>query len=312
MKISAIIPIYNTSLYLSKCIDSILEQTYPDFEIICIDDGSTDTSLQICKQYADKNENIRVYQQSNQGVAAARNLGLKHATGEYVSFVDSDDWLEPDMYEKLVRSAEENKSDVVVTNIFMVDESGKKEARNNLDRVPEVFDNMKLVQYAFEREAHKSITAWVWNKLFRRDYIAKRQILFDKKLMIGEDVEFLVRLLMEECVVSYCNEPLYNHYARKNSLSKEFIPRKYDDRLKAYEKSIDVLERNGVENSAIIWLKNFYCFHAANYVEMAIKNNQIELAREKKQAIKKYIVEYSEINKQKPERVRRMEKLLEY
>ena len=312
MKISVIIPIYNTSLYLPRCIESILQQTYQNIEIICVDDGSTDSSLQLCKQYADENEKITVYHQSNQGVAAARNFGLRYATGEYISFVDSDDWLEPGMYEKMLKSAEKYTSDVVVTNMFMVDEFGKKEARTNLDSVPEVFDNIKLIQYAFEREAHKSITAWVWNKLFRRDYILKRQILFDQELLIGEDVEFLVRLMMNEGVVSYCDEPLYNHYTRKNSLSKEFIPEKYDDRLEAYEKSIDILEKNGVESSIIIWLKNFYCFHAANYVEAAIKNNQVDLAREKKKAIKKYLVEYSEINRLKPERVKRMEKLLEY
>ena len=113
MKISVIVPIYNTERYLSECIDSIIRQTYRNLEIILVDDGSTDKSFTICNNYAMLDERIQVVHQANQGVSAARNNGLSRASGDLISFVDSDDTLDDDMYELLVRVIEEYNADIV-------------------------------------------------------------------------------------------------------------------------------------------------------------------------------------------------------
>ena len=108
--ISVIVPVYNVELYLRKCLNSVVNQTYRDLEILIIDDGSTDGSGEICDEYR-KDERVRVFHTDNRGLSCARNLGLDNATGEWIGFVDSDDWIEPDMYEVLIRRAEETGAD---------------------------------------------------------------------------------------------------------------------------------------------------------------------------------------------------------
>ena len=113
-KLSVIIPVYNSENYIDRCISSIMNQSYPDLEIIIVDDGSTDKSLEICKKYAEVDSRITCIHQDNYGVSAARNNGLDHATGEYVTFVDSDDYIDEDMYESMLKVANEYKADVVL------------------------------------------------------------------------------------------------------------------------------------------------------------------------------------------------------
>lgn len=112
--ISVIIPIYNAELYLQKCLDSVVNQTLKDIEVICVDDGSTDNSVDIIKKYMMSDSRIKLFQQSNKGAGAARNYGLKYAIGKYVHFLDSDDWLDLSAYEKTHNVIEETKSDICI------------------------------------------------------------------------------------------------------------------------------------------------------------------------------------------------------
>lgn len=111
-KLSIIVPVYNVEKYLSKCLESLIHQTLQDIEIICVDDGSTDSSLEILKSFAKTDSRIKVFSQKNQGQSAARNLALKHAKGEYLGFVDSDDWVDLDYFEKLYRVAKSSNCDI--------------------------------------------------------------------------------------------------------------------------------------------------------------------------------------------------------
>ena len=121
--ISVIVPVYNIEAYLRKCIDSILAQTYTNLEIILVDDGSTDNSGEICNEYAAKDARIRVIHKGNGGLSSARNTGIDIATGKYIGFVDSDDYLAPDMYEKLLGAIVNNHADISVCNVHHVDEN---------------------------------------------------------------------------------------------------------------------------------------------------------------------------------------------
>ena len=114
IKISIIVPVYNTEKYLGVCLDSLISQTYKDIEIICVDDGSTDNSLQILNDYAAKDSRIKILTQKNQGPSVARNLGLEKAKGEYITFVDSDDWVSIDMCEKIYSKAIDTNADLVL------------------------------------------------------------------------------------------------------------------------------------------------------------------------------------------------------
>ena len=119
--VSIIIPVYNTEKYLAKCLDSVIAQTYTNIEVVLIDDGSTDGSPAICDSYHNKDERVIVYHRENQGASLARKFGLSVAKGQFIQFVDSDDWIKPEMTEKLVRSAEENNSDIAWCDVEMVE-----------------------------------------------------------------------------------------------------------------------------------------------------------------------------------------------
>ncbi len=112
--ISIIVPVYKDEPYLRQCVDSILNQTYRDIEVLLIDDGSPDRCGEICDEFAKKDQRIRVFHTENKGLSAARNLGLREAKGEYIGFVDSDDWIEPDMYEVLLKRMQETGADISV------------------------------------------------------------------------------------------------------------------------------------------------------------------------------------------------------
>lgn len=123
-QISIIVPVYNVEKYLDKCLSSILSQTFTDFELILVDDGSTDGSGEICDRYAESDARVRTYHQKNQGQAVARNYAIRKAKGEYLGFVDSDDWIEPDMYGRMMLSAHEDNADIVICRLQTITEKG--------------------------------------------------------------------------------------------------------------------------------------------------------------------------------------------
>lgn len=157
--ISVIVPVYNVELYLRKCIDSILAQTYRDLEILVVDDGSTDGSGKICDEYK-KDERVRVFHTENRGLSATRNLGLDKATGEWIGFVDSDDWIEPDMYEVLFRKAEETEADVVECGCH-ADYTTTSYEHRAIQRTVSGIDAVKAL-------IRSEIRTQVWNKIWRR------------------------------------------------------------------------------------------------------------------------------------------------
>ena len=156
--LSVIIPVYNVEPYLEKCLDSVLKQTYKDMEILIIDDGSTDRSGAISDEYAAKDSRIRVFHTENRGLSAARNLGLDNAVGGYIGFVDSDDWIEPDMYEVLLKKAEETGADIVECGVFK-EYPDKTVEHQRPDRV---MYKIEAIRALVNRELSNS----VWNKVW--------------------------------------------------------------------------------------------------------------------------------------------------
>ena len=145
-ELTIIVPIYNGEKYLNKCIDSILSQTYTDFELILVDDGSTDSSLSICKVYAEADSRVVVYHKENGGLVAARKSGLSLAKGEYIGYVDCDDYIEADMYEKLMSVAKEDGADIVTGDIIIDHITHSKVEKGN---IPSGFYDFHRLQTAF-------------------------------------------------------------------------------------------------------------------------------------------------------------------
>lgn len=165
VKVSIVVPIYNVERYLERCLDSIATQSYPDLEVIMVDDGSTDGSAEIARQYEQKYSHFRLIQQENRGLGGARNTGICEATGDYIAMPDSDDWVHPDYVARLVETAIKYDADVVECNGVMVWESGARKNRRYH------IDTERVIEEAGKTAYLKSSSFAVWNKLFRRTLI---------------------------------------------------------------------------------------------------------------------------------------------
>ncbi len=187
-KVSVIVPVYNVEKYLKRCLDSLIGQTLNDIDIICINDGSKDSSLQILEEYAQKDSRIVIYNQENSGLSVARNTGLEHASGEYIGFVDSDDWVDLDFYEKLYNSAKKNDADIAVAD-FIREHPNKKPKRLNIkEEKIYITPEDKFMICKVHREG------CVWNKIYRTEFIRSIDLKFVPK-MYYEDRDFTVRSL---------------------------------------------------------------------------------------------------------------------
>lgn len=203
--ISVIIPVYNKENYLKKCIDSLINQTYSNIEIILVNDGSSDKSPEVCDEYSVKDSRIRVINSDNKGVSAARNLGIDKANGRYLMFVDADDWVAPDFCEEAIKIISENDSDIGVFGFFCVD--GKSGATKSEKRYKtEQLNNIE----ALERLLKNDIENYIWNKIF------KASVFFDVRFVeniVWEDLEIMHRLFLncqsvvlgEKCTYFYQN-----------------------------------------------------------------------------------------------------------
>ena len=212
--ISIILPIYKVEKYLAKCIDSLLAQTYKNIEIILVDDGSPDNCGKICDDFAKKDIRIKVIHQQNSGVAAARNAGLKVATGKYIGFVDPDDWVAPEMYERLVNALIKNNSELSICGYNYFDESGAADkSRLYSEKGDEVLNRKEL----FKRlsDMPPTVRHVTWNKLFVKELLGS--ITFDESRKSSEDLDFLNQYLKNVKSAVFVHAPLYCNLVRQGS-----------------------------------------------------------------------------------------------
>lgn len=207
--ISVIIPVYNPGKYLYHCLNSVTGQTYRNLEIILVDDGSTDDSLQVCRQYAAKDSRITVFHQENKGVSAARNLGMEHANGDFYSFIDSDDFLEADTYEYLLNTWEREQTDIVCFEYYN-SFPAREEAH--------CFRNKARYGRKDRRQAMKEQVTGVpfaCVKLFSQKTV--KQLRFTVGLARGEDGEFARMAIHRADSVFYCDRPLLHYVQSEES-----------------------------------------------------------------------------------------------
>lgn len=211
-KVSIIIPIYNADEYLKNCLDSIIKQSLEDIEIICINDGSTDSSAKILEEYSN-HSNIKVINQENSGVSIARNRGIEEANGEYIGFVDSDDWVDIDFYEKLYDSAKRHNAEIAAAGFFKVKSNSKKPRT--------VYTEEELFSDIQEKINICNIPkyCYVWNKIYKLSELKKNNLKFTENVNY-EDVRFTIRALyyLERLVT--VPDVFYYYRSRKNSIVK--------------------------------------------------------------------------------------------
>lgn len=240
MKISVIVPIYNSEKYLRNTIDSILNQTLDDFELILINDGSTDSSLSICKEYKKQDSRIVLINQKNCGVSITRNNGLKIAKGEYISFIDSDDWIRPNFLEKLYNAAIDNgnNADIVLcnrlisngkTSWFLPFEEKQEFRKKNLK---EYLHNVLLGNYE----------SFVTNKLYKNDLIKKYNVRFiDSSFM--EDNIFNLEIIDKSNLIIFIPDPLYIYRNVFNGLTNKIDKKRCESLLLNYQKKKIINEK---------------------------------------------------------------------
>lgn len=284
-KISVIIPIYNVEQFLPLCLESVINQTYQNLEIILVNDGSTDSCPQICNDYASRDSLIKVVHQKNGGLSAARNAGLQIATGEFISFVDSDDLLSLDFYHILLNTLLENDADIVECEFQkFVNENqiicSKKESENLMH----VFEGEKIIEALFKGPLH----VMVWNKIYKLKLV--RGMLFPLN-RISEDVFWTYKVYGEATKTVKIDKELYFYRHRENSIMATKYSIKRLDSLDAYEEKIDYLKEkfpNLVED-----VRKAYCFLLIdNYIQLK-RNHEIDPDKFHRNIILEKIMNYN-------------------
>lgn len=207
--ISIIVPVYNAEDYLHRCVDSILAQTYSDIEVLLIDDGSTDGSGVICDDYAKKDNRVRVFHKNNGGVSSSRNLGLKEASGTWITFVDSDDWLDVEAI-SVCKDYFANYDLIRFPFMLVYDCEGKKKVRKELGNFSSIYD------YFTEVISRRTLIQ-VWGGFYRSDIIKCNELLFDVDLNNGEDWLFLMNYVLSAKTIKTLNLPLYYYNVYNDS-----------------------------------------------------------------------------------------------
>lgn len=310
--ISVIIPIYNSENYIERCIKSVCRQTYKNLEIICIDDGSSDSAGKILDECAARDRRIIAIHQTNHGESYARNEGLKLANGEYIAFVDCDDWLEPTMYEELMKYAEKYDLDMVASSWYKDDDSSSIAIKNQLEVDTGVFDRDDLLEYIYKRDYYRGF-AYMWNKLYKRKMLednAGEKLRFDEQFRLGGDVLFLAQAALRTKRAMYIDKPFYHYYQRPESGCHTKDLSKMREWIKVYEIIIKLMEQNHVSTETINYIKRFMAYHSSNAAEMAIEQENITYKKEFQDIMKQYKKEYIDLNIMFPDRVKRYERLL--
>ena len=235
-RVSIIVPIYNAEEYLYECVDSLVGQTWRDIEIILINDGSTDSSAEICKSYLNDPRVIYRYQE-NTGVSAARNLGLSLATGDYIGFVDADDWLELDAMERL----QGETADIVMYNFYHGARKHEEPLTDGVYPTEALFP--KMISYVDETGEVNYQFHTIWMRLFKRSLIEKYQIRFDTRFHNGEDLLFTLAATMKASNVSVKqSEYLYHYRPTPGSQTTSYINNYWELRKKIIEEMYALME----------------------------------------------------------------------
>lgn len=207
LKISVIVPVYKAEAYLHRCVDSLLSQSFQDFEILLVDDGSPDRSGEICDEYARKDTRVRVFHKENGGVSSARQCGMDNALGEYTIHTDPDDWVEPTMLEELYKKAKEEDADMVICDFYEENRGKTIYVRQQ----PSSLDHETVLRELFQ-QLHGSC----WNKLVRRACYSEQQIKFPLELSYREDLFTNVCLLSHKIKVVYLPRGFYHYDTHTN------------------------------------------------------------------------------------------------
>lgn len=282
-KVSIIIPIYNTEEFLERCMQSVIGQTLTDIEIVLVDDGSTDESGSLCDKFADKDNRIKVIHKSNEGVSIARNAGIKIAQGEYIGFIDSDDWIERDMYYDLYNKAQETNAEIVMCDAITKYE-GREDEEDTITQLKasgiikrqDIFPNLLI-----------EIAGAAWRCIYKRSFLEENNIKFPENLKISEDRIFNIFAFGYCKQFYYIKNGYYNRFVRMgsavNSYHKDSIDIAIDGRKRTME-ALDIAW-NGDESYKTIY-ENHIVVSAYSAINSIFYKESLLNLKEKYTAVK--------------------------
>ncbi len=245
--ISIILPVYNVEKYITKSIQSVLNQTQKNFELLVINDGTKDNSINIVRKF--KDSRIKIFNKENGGLSDARNFGLKRAKGKYVYFMDSDDWIEPNLIEDCIDKLESEKLNLIVFGYVQDNENKEGELLSSSIKLPEVSEIRKLSTKNVIDNSLLGILGYAWNKVYRRDFLVSNNIVFEKGVSLVEDILFNTRVYEKIEVLRFINKPYYHYLNRPiKTLIKTFHKDSFQLKLKGNEMIERFLMRWHVES----------------------------------------------------------------
>ncbi|MBQ9047753.1 MAG: glycosyltransferase [Solobacterium sp.] len=261
-KVSIIVPVYNVEKYLAQCIDSVLGQTYVNWELLLIDDGSSDGSPELCDGYAEKDSRVRVIHQANQGASTARNRGLDEATGTYVMFVDSDDYIASGMVSRMVNVIHDTKTDLVLCGYERFTDT-YQDKRSYSETPVTILKNKAEIARLYTKPNTNMFGISIWAKLYRNDVLQDKHVRFDPHISYEEDCQFNIdyfELINNAAVIK---EVFYHYRQMDVSLSKGFKRNTFEFLIAGYNRRIGFVKKyapktslNGLHAILLVVVKN--------------------------------------------------------
>ena len=297
MKVSVIIPVYQVEEYLKKCVDSVLNQTYKDMEVILIDDGSKDSSGKICDNYADSDTRVSVIHKKNGGLMSAWMAGVQVSSGDYLFFVDSDDWIDEDMLEKMIASMTMEDVDLVCCNYYIEYENGKFADKHTVS--PGRYDKKKIQELIVPQlisdggYLSRGIRICRWAKLIKKSLIIENLKYCNFELSIGEDMNIIVPTILSANSLYIMEDSYMYHYRmNQNSIMKKMSPNMWNQVRKLYETMSSVAIEIKKE-SLLPQIKKDFCDLSVMVIEKELR--QLSMKKDNLSAI--YMSEYYELLK---------------
>lgn len=267
IKFSLIVPIYKVERYLSKCIESIINQTYTNFEVILVNDGSPDACGKICDDYALRDNRIKVIHKENGGVSSARNIGIENASGEYIWFIDSDDWIERYSLQVLADQLEGSKSNLVIFDSNIIENKNIKinrfnESCNSIHRI--------TMEKFFEEYYFKYKVGFeIWNKIYSRKVIFDNNIRFAEDEKIGEDLFFNIQYYTKIKSLNYNKSVLYNYVIREGSAMSNLCKSRHKNLMSVYFKIQKYFIENNYSKEILQYIFIMHLISGINYSKKA-------------------------------------------
>ena len=314
--ISVITPVYNVEPYIHDYLDGVLRQTYDNLEIICVDDGSPDRCGNVLDRCAEKDSRLTVIHQQNQGYTCALNRALECLTGQYVCFIDPDDWAEKHMCEALINMALETGAEIAVSNFYR-DFPDRRDMMKNAKPIPAIIKSRdEALRCGFEADIYRGFKMYLWNKLFSaRFFLAENRgglgYRMNESMNTGADSLLVTQCFLNANKIAYTPEPLYHYRIREDSIMRSAGFTRRLGFNAALESIASLLEREQIQEEVVKLVKRFhtyYCSQLAEYAYSIADKPHLEFS---KAEMHKFLNEYREISAIHPDRVERINRILE-